>query len=211
MSLLCASVVCAQTKIAKNYHDFVPKGYDTLDVSEGDLNGDQHDDIVLVCARIHSPDSEDDVDDTNSRPLIVLFWTPNGYQFILRNDDVIECKGCGGIFGDPFTGTEIKKGVLTISHYGGSNWRWEFVRKFKRVNNELALIGKTNRSYWDVKFCKRLNDFAGTDVEDVNLLTGKRYRKKISQECKLIVDRWDRIDVKPLIPLSEYKMESTGE
>ena len=196
----------SQAQTSNNFYDLVPKGYDTLVVEKGDLNEDGHDDIVLVCLlKKDTIKTEEDIDDTGSRPIIILLWTSDGYKIFARNDNAILCRDCGGIFGDPFKGIEINPGgVLTIHHYGGSSWRWSYDRKFKWQNDNLLLIGKTNLSYWNGKMCKKYQDFAGTDLEDINLVTGKRHRKQLSAQCKLVLDKWDSIPIEPLIPLSEF-------
>jgi hypothetical protein len=206
LTLLCRDSF-SQPKFSKDFLEFVPKGFATIAVAHGDLNEDGHDDIVFVCDTVSDTSIDIDWTDTENRPLIVLFWTPQGYTMLLRNDSAIDCKSCGGSYGDPFSGIDIKNGVLTISHHGGSAWQWEYIRKFKWIKDNLYLIGKSDLNYWDIKFCKKYNDYAATDFEDINLLNGKRHRKKISEDCKLLLDKWDMVDVGPLVPLSQFDRE----
>lgn len=59
------------------------------------------------------------------RPLLLYSTADDGNQELeVRNDSVILCLTCGGIFGDPYEGIEFKEDTLIIHHYGGSNWRW---------------------------------------------------------------------------------------
>lgn len=109
------------------YRTFIPKGYSLLDTTTGDLNRDAYPDMVLILKIEHEQDSMD-----VSRPLLLLAGTPQKtYQLIGRNDSVVLCRTCGGIFGDPYQATVIKNGYFSIEHYGGSNWRWTRVITFK--------------------------------------------------------------------------------
>lgn len=109
------------------YRSFIPKGFSLLDSASGDLNKDVHKDLVLVLRN----DSEDLNKDT-TRPLLLLAGKGNGlYQLIDRNDHVVLCAGCGGVFGDPYQGITIKSGYFSVEHYGGSSWRWTRIITFK--------------------------------------------------------------------------------
>lgn len=47
-----------------------------------------------------------------------------GGKLALASDDVILCRQCGGVYGDPFDTLEIKRGSLIAGNYGGSRDRW---------------------------------------------------------------------------------------
>ncbi len=164
--LLSSSVLFAQSK---NIYSFIPDNYDTLSLTNGDLNKDGLEDVVF--ALFHKMEKEDienvNVDSIPSRLLIVLFGSKSGYIKAVKSATALLCKYCGGVFGDPFNGVSIAKNVLTISHYGGSAWRWSFDHKFRLQKDDFYLIGQTHYSYWNVKMCDKLNEFAGTDFEDM--------------------------------------------
>lgn len=188
---------------------FIPKGYDTLGTAKGDLNKDGLEDIAMVLAsKKEGADNAVDPDSLPSRLLIVLLKKDNKYELAGKSDSAILCKGCGGIFGDPFEGVSIERGLLIIYHYGGSAWRWALTHKFRYQNNDFFLIGKTTHSYWDVKMCDALNDFAGTDYEDVNLVTGRFEKKKISENCKLLENKKGKKAVEPLLKLSDFAIDN---
>lgn len=196
----------------KNYLAFIPKDYDTLQVAKGDLNRDGIADVVLAVYPIWEKNKditkEIDIDSLPQRLLIVLFNTKKGYIQAALSQKAILCIECGGIFGDPFAGIEITKNVLFIQHYGGSAWRWSYTHKFRYQNKKFYLIGQTINSYWNVKNCDKLNDFAGTEYEDINFITGQYERKKISENCELLENKKGKRNTKSLISLSGFDIDS---
>ena len=207
--LFSVSSACGQ---AANIQSFIPKDYDTLygGLVKGDLNKDGVDDAVL--ALYHKMEEQDaekiDTDSIPPRLLIILFGTAKGYVQSATSSAVLLCKHCGGVFGDPFSGITIEKNVLTISHYGGSSWRWSIDDKFRFQNNEWYLIGETKYSYWDVEHCDTLDEFAGTDYEDINFVTGQYEIKKISEDCKLLENKKGKKPVQPLKSLTQFSIEN---
>lgn len=205
--LFAGLFIVSQLRAQKDFHSFIPKDYDTLAVAKGDLNKDGIEDAVLVL--YHNWEKKEDWmqqdgDSMPQRMLVILFGTENGYKQVAQSTKAILCKTCGGIYGDPFEGIEIGKGLLTIYHYGGSAWRWAYTHKFRYQDGQFYLIGSTHNSYWDVKNCDKLNDFAGTDYEDINYLTGQFERKRISENCKLLENRKGKRPIKPLISLAKF-------
>jgi hypothetical protein len=106
---------------------FIPADYQVLDSASGDLTGDGIKDLVLI---LHLS-KETDFPDT-TRSLLLLQGLGKGqYQLMARNDHVVYCAGCGGVFGDPYAGITVKGKYFSIEHYGGSNWRWTRVITFR--------------------------------------------------------------------------------
>jgi hypothetical protein len=192
---------------SKSYMDFVPAGWDTLGVTKGDLNKDGKEDVVLAL-KSKSESDDGDMDNDPDRYVVILFKEGSTYRKVLSLGNILMCRHCGGVFGDPYNYVLIEKGVLHIDHYGGSAWRWSETRKFRYQNGDFYLIGMTDHSYWNVKECEKYEDFAGTKYEDVNLVTGTRVRKEISEDCKLLIDKKDKIKVTPLKKMAEYKREN---
>lgn len=188
----------------KSVSDFIPKGYDTLQVAVGDLNKDGKQDLALALFNVSLEGSnEPEV----LRWIVIAFKEANGYRMVFKGTNLLLCKTCGGIFGDPFAELLIKNGTIRISHYGGSSWRWSRDQVFRFQNNDFYLIGNTKHSFWSVKQCEALGDeFAGTKFEDINLVTGDRVRKEISEDCELIIDKKDKIKVKSLVKMADTKI-----
>jgi hypothetical protein len=208
--VLLASFVC-HSQINKSLASFIPREYDTLygGLAKGDLNKDGIEDVVL--ALFHKMEDQSlehvNVDSIPSRRLIVLFGTKNGYAKAIESSTALLCKHCGGVFGDPFNGIDIKKGVLQIYHYGGSAWKWASTHKFRLQNKQFYLIGQTKTSFWGVEHCDALGEMAGLDYEDINFITGQFERKKISTECKLVESKKGKQKTKPLVSLTKFTIE----
>lgn len=112
---------------SNNIKPFIPKGFTLLDSASGDLNNDGFKDLIVVLKN----DLEGTVPDT-TRPLLILHGSKNGtYKLIAKNDHVVLCEACGGVFGNPYEGITIKNNYFSIGHYGGSSWRWTRIITFK--------------------------------------------------------------------------------
>lgn len=110
-----------------NWQAFVPVGFLLLDSVSGDLNKDGKKDMLIVLQSQHEPDSME-----LARPLLILFGkTGGGYELAVRNDSTVMCRGCGGVFGDPYAGLVVKNNFFSIEHYGGSSWRWTRIITFR--------------------------------------------------------------------------------
>ena len=113
----------------KNLKQIIPQDFTILDSASGDLNRDGVRDLVLILKNNYEKFNTD-----TTRPLLLLQGNKYGlYKLIARNDSVVLCMGCGGVFGDPYQGISIKNGYFSIEHYGGSGWRWTRIITFKFV------------------------------------------------------------------------------
>jgi hypothetical protein len=122
----------ARKSQAGSYDPFIPEGYEVLGSAEGDLNKDEYIDAVLALKMIGEADVPDPYDNPAKRPLLLLLGNADyGYSEAARNDNVVLCQACGGVFGDPYDGITIKDGYFSVEHYGGSNWRWSRIITFK--------------------------------------------------------------------------------
>ncbi|MFL9484747.1 hypothetical protein ACI6Q2_18330 [Chitinophagaceae bacterium LWZ2-11] len=111
----------------KNLQQFIPKNFTILDSASGDLNKDGFRDLILILRSDFEKDSPD-----TTRPLLILEGNANGqYKLVARNDSVVLCKECGGIFGDPYNHITVKGSYFSIEHMGGSAWRWTRIITFK--------------------------------------------------------------------------------
>ena len=127
LALIICEGIWGQSMSSQTLASYIPKDYSILDSAQGDLNGDGYKDWVLI---LKSKYEEFNTDTT--RPLLLLLGTKRGvYTLFAKNDSVVLCKGCGGVFGDPYEGITVKKGYFEIHHYGGSNWRWTRNISFK--------------------------------------------------------------------------------
>lgn len=73
-------------------------------------------DAVDACVDVLTPKNNPDGD----RRLRIY----TGGKLSLVSHDIIMCKECGGMMGDPLAALEIKRGSLFVSNQGGSRERW---------------------------------------------------------------------------------------
>lgn len=145
--LLSFLTVRAQvTTLPAEAKPFVLKGYEMLDYATGDLNGDNKPDAILLLKILGEADTTDEV----KRPLLLLIRQANGkLKQEKRNDDLVMCRQCGGVFGDPYEGITISKNGFIIDFYGGSNWRWAYHYRFgwKPAQKNWYLLSEQQVSY----------------------------------------------------------------
>jgi hypothetical protein len=150
--LLClaACFILTQSFTKENFkyqkiRQFIPEGYQVYDTASGDLNGDGYEDLVLVLkSNIESVTSE------GVRPLLVLTGKYRGYfDLFARNDKVVLCESCGGVFGDPYQKVTINNGFLSIEHNVGATYKWSRVITFKYEAEckEMVLFEDKTNSY----------------------------------------------------------------
>lgn len=152
--LLCALplVVAAQANdliIPTEVASFVESGTKAIALEAADLNGDGQKDFILALEKANPEKDKDDFP-VNQRPLLILLRDAGGKLMVAkRNERIILCSSCGGVFGDPFAGIEAGRNTFTIHHYGGSNWRWKYTFQFNysRIDKTWQLVRVTTLSY----------------------------------------------------------------
>ncbi len=81
-----------------------------------DLNADGQEDALLIL---------EGASEEGLRSLLILVrGADHQLRLAKRNNDVVFCKGCGGVFGDPFYLLEVKGTSFSVFHEGGSSDRW---------------------------------------------------------------------------------------
>lgn len=125
---LCSAAMAQEKQLPDELKPFIPAGYEMLDFVTGHLDNDNSNDAILVL-KIAGEDSI--TDSEPKRPLLLLTRNKDGKLSIAkRNDHVVMCRQCGGVFGDPYEKTEIFNNGFSISFYGGSSWRWGYDYQF---------------------------------------------------------------------------------
>lgn len=185
---------------------FIPAQYVLLNGAKGSLNENGFEDVVLIL-RHESEDSEtDDVDAIPDRQLIVLFNDgENNFTQAVSKEGVILCKWCGGVFGDPFFEVKISDEVLSVSHYGGSAWRWGFTHEYKLIDGEFHLIAESGSSYHNISWCDELDNFENFSSNSYNYLTGDYEEFEIA-DCVVIKNEKGNKKPEKLIKLTEYEL-----
>ena len=113
---------------------FVERGSCAIALERGDLDRDGRSDYLLVLER-PAPDPEEG----RLRSLLVI--TASG-RLAAKGDGVVLCSRCGGLWGDPLEGVEVRPGQFTVSHYAGSAWRWrlDFTFAYSRRDRAWQLV-----------------------------------------------------------------------
>jgi hypothetical protein len=200
------SVLSKIPPAGKTIQAFIPKGYDTIATTTGDLNKDGREDIVL-CMRYNGEDSFD-IDEEPQRLLIILFKQNEVYKVGGKSAEVLMCRHCGGMYGDPYSGVQINNGILQVHHYGGSAWRWVEHRKFRFQNGGFYLTGSTSDYFWNRQPCEgdMIGD-AGRKYKDINFITGDEELIERDENCKLLKHQKIRLNKKPLLKLENFKYD----
>jgi hypothetical protein len=190
-----------QAVLTKAFSQFIKKGYTVLDTAMADFNNDGLADVAIV--------SDDKNDPDKSRSLVILANTTAGYVLSVKTNAAILCKGCGGVFGDPYAGIRFKKNIITINHYGGSAWRWTSDFTFRFQNNQWELIGISQDSYFNAEDCNGKGVGAsGRNLKEVNFSTKKLHIiETAGNSCKPKKDKWIKLPYSPAILLSEFDID----
>lgn len=185
MSFLAALVfpvlsINAQTetvKVPADIKPFVEDGSKPIALESADLNGDGTKDYILVLERQNPTMDENDLP-KNQRPLLILLRGKDAkLTEVKRNENIVMCSKCGGVFGDPFERISAGAKTFTVNHYGGSNWRWTAKYKFDylRTDNtwQLVRVEKSSFHTSDPDRVERTiktppKDFGKVDIADFN-------------------------------------------
>jgi len=132
----------SELKIPTEVTPFVEPGTKAIALEKSDLNGDGREDFLLVLEK-EKPAKDADDFPVGQRPLLILLrGADDKLSVAKRNDRVIMCSRCGGVFGDPFEGVITGRNTFSVEHYGGSNWRWKYSYKFNysRIEKTWQLV-----------------------------------------------------------------------
>lgn len=146
---LLAAAQEGELKVPAEVAPFVEAGTKAIAVEGGDLNGDGRQDFILVLERENPAKDENDFP-VNQRPLLLLLRGDDGKLTVAkRNERLVMCSECGGIFGDPFEGISVGRNTFTAEFYGGSAWRWKYSYKFNysRIDKTWQLVRTESLSY----------------------------------------------------------------
>jgi hypothetical protein len=150
---------------AKDPKDFAPKGWKIDVVEKGDLNGDKIDDAAIVMTKPELMEN-DTVKETSKRFVVLALGDGGQFKRTALSDEAALDEDEGGVMGDPFQELKIEKGIVIITHYGGSSSRRGVTERYRWQQNRWMLIGATYESF-------HATEPDGTSsVTDTNLSTG---------------------------------------
>lgn len=147
----------------------IPDNYSIVESVIGDLNKDDIDELVVV----YNIGTENDIEGV-SRELIIYKAENEKWTVWKKSRQAILASNSGGVWGDPFEEITIRNGILHITHYGGSRWRWGYIDKYRFQNGEFYLIGFASLYGAPCEYFETV---------DFNLATGKILVKKEFQAC----------------------------
>ncbi len=132
-----------KTDIPAELKPFIMPGYEVLDYAKEDMNNDKLPDYILI---LKSKEEEtmtfDNANWDAGRPLLILTRKTNGsLQAAAINHNLVLCKNCGGVMGDPYQNLNVKPGEFTVDFYGGSSWRWteSYTFRFDKIKKNWFL------------------------------------------------------------------------
>src|SRR5215831_19383679 len=119
----------------------VPKGWrlEQSTLTQVDLNGDGRPDAAFVI----SNGGADDPAPVKHVLVLALRGSDGKLHRSVVNDAAVLDGDEGGVFGDPFQELKVERGVVVITHYGGSRDRWGFTHRYRFQNQQWTLIGLT--------------------------------------------------------------------
>lgn len=130
--------------IVSNYSDYtgVPIFY-----TRGNINNDSYEDIIITSEK--GMDENDWMDER--RVTLILFGGKDDYVKYGEVEGLITSNG--GLLGAPFVSTSIDNGIISISQYGGSAWRWNTISTYKydKTDEKIYLISEENSNYHNIR------------------------------------------------------------
>ncbi len=160
---ICLQSAAQEPIVPDEVKPFVLPGYEVLDLKKADLNRDKKTDYLLIL-KIAGEDSlpADSPDWDATRPLLLLTRQTSGTLATSAvSNELVHCKHCGGMMGDPYQGMTVKPGEFTLEFYGGSSWRWG-----EQVNFRYDAIQKN----WFLH-SQRTESFQSGDPENTHVTT----------------------------------------
>jgi hypothetical protein len=153
-AVITATAQTAETiKVPAEIKPFVESNTRPIVLESADLNGDGTKDYILVLEKENSAKDEDDFPEDQRPLLIIIRGKDNKLTVAKRNEKIVYCSQCGGVFGDPFAGVTVGKKTFTVNHYGGSAWRWtaDFKFNYSRIDKTWQLVKIEKTSYHNVR------------------------------------------------------------
>jgi hypothetical protein len=161
-----------ENKKFEKVKSLIPPGNEILDLVAADMNQDGFTDFALVLRNENENTNGDEL-----RPLLIVAGNKNGeFKLLQRNDSVVLCKNCGGVFGDPFQSITFTDGLLAVEHNVGNNLRWSrnISFRFDQDLQEFILNDDASYSYQRASSSKQVTT-TGKKEED-----GKRLFRDFS-------------------------------
>lgn len=172
--LLPVSAVAQEpVKVPDEVKPFVEAKREAIALESGDLNADGRKDFILVTSE-PVPESDPYEEGAGRRSVLILTREADGsLKLAARNDLVAMCKACGGVFGDPFDGIDIKGTKFTVLNYGGSAHRWAYHYSFaySRRDRTWQAVRVTELNYHNLDPDRTMKERVYTPPKHFGLIT----------------------------------------
>lgn len=152
MMVTCWAAAQRNKDIPAEIKNFILNGYEALDYTTGDLNNDKKSDAILILKIIGEDTVQTENYDDPKRPMLLLLRQKNdALKLAARNDEVVMCRQCGGVFGDPYENVSINSFSFSLNFYGGSAWRWshEYTFRYNAAKKDWFIFKESQTSYWN--------------------------------------------------------------
>jgi len=122
---------------------FILPDTNVLEFASADLNNDNTSDYILILQK------NNDKSEGSRTLFIIIRDKENKLKAVKQNNKIVFCGECGGAMGDPFQELEVKPGKFSVSHYGGSSWRWSnlYVFAYSRRDSTWQLVSVEETSF----------------------------------------------------------------
>ena len=152
VAVMCVAAISASgqdagVEIPVEVKPFIAKNMSALACESADLNGDGTKDYILV---VETAESAADRNSEDERTLMIITRGANSKLSLAKsNSSVVYCRGCGGVFGDPFDSVEAIRNSFTVINYGGSAWRWSetYTFNYSRIDKTWQLVRSVSESF----------------------------------------------------------------
>lgn len=152
--------------VFKDYSSQQYKVYKTISL---DLNDDNLNDYIVVLVHIN----EDNLSD--QKRLLIIYTTENKIlKKVGESSEIVFCRTCGGMLGDPFQGIRYVGNLIYVTNYGGSRWRWSNEYRLKYDEGKIWLVEKelcSMDAYKDTNDCKttKYNKTNRIELKDIKI------------------------------------------
>ena len=117
-------------------NEFIPTEWTILDSTNGDFNSDKFKDFIIII-------EQKEVSENNSgkkRILFILFGSNDKLVLSSQSNNLVYDSDMGGVFGDPYSSINSSGNSFSITHFGGSRYKWSITYFFEYINNSWILI-----------------------------------------------------------------------
>lgn len=124
--LVCAmpALLGAQESLPESVSAHIDEASEVVVWKRADFDGDGRQDVLLVWQRKDAGDADMDAPESRRVLQLLLGTSAGGFRSAVVNDQLVMCQACGGTWPDPLDEITVGRRSFTVSHYGGSRWRW---------------------------------------------------------------------------------------